>query len=333
MENKHIDENLYNEKSLYLLNIRELRDIGRKFGVPSPTTMKKKDLVDYILKIVYGELCPPIRNACGRPNSREFDMNKYIDKIKKNSSQVELLKEIRLNNNIDSGLVFKLAAPKDEYFVGEIEQRVVFREGKNCYLRKRQFIKSEDDEKIDCQIADNLKLENFDVIEVIFSQIGMKIVSINGEKIANKIKTFEVGKHKIGAGFSKVFHLRTKEERENLNLEIKNSCNNLGLQLITFGLEEYNGSCIKNFLLDVSENYNNQYKQFITFIEYCKKLIYENKDFIMLIQDMKLIDNILDSFDDDVVDRIKSHLNEDLNDIVKLGNVLIGFNFAKKSSY
>ena len=49
----NIDTTLYNEKSLYLLNIRELRDMGRKFGVPSPTTLKKQDLVEYILKIVY----------------------------------------------------------------------------------------------------------------------------------------------------------------------------------------------------------------------------------------------------------------------------------------
>ena len=82
MDKNNIDKNLYNEKSLYLLNIRELRDMGRKFGVPSPTTMKKQDLVDYILKIVYGEINPPIRSSCGRPNSREFDMNRYVDKIK-----------------------------------------------------------------------------------------------------------------------------------------------------------------------------------------------------------------------------------------------------------
>ena len=69
-----IDENLYNEKTLFLLNIRELRDIGRKFGVPSPTTMKKQELVDYILKIVYGEVQTETRSACGRPNVREFDI-------------------------------------------------------------------------------------------------------------------------------------------------------------------------------------------------------------------------------------------------------------------
>ena len=80
---KRIDENLYNEKSLYLLNIKELRDLGRKIGVPAPATLKKQDLVDYILKIVYGEIDAPKRSSYGRPNVREVDMGQYLAKIKK----------------------------------------------------------------------------------------------------------------------------------------------------------------------------------------------------------------------------------------------------------
>ena len=80
---KRIDENLYNEKSLYLLNIKELRDLGRKIGVPAPATLKKQDLVDYILKIVYGEIDAPKRSSYGRPNVREVDMNQYLTKIMK----------------------------------------------------------------------------------------------------------------------------------------------------------------------------------------------------------------------------------------------------------
>ena len=80
---KKIDENLYNEKSLYLLNIKELRDLGRKIGVPAPATLKKQDLVDYILKIVYGEIDAPKRSSFGRPNVREVDMEHYLAKIKK----------------------------------------------------------------------------------------------------------------------------------------------------------------------------------------------------------------------------------------------------------
>ena len=48
---KVLDKNLYNEQNLNLLNIRELRLIGRKLGVPAPATLKKQALVEYILKV------------------------------------------------------------------------------------------------------------------------------------------------------------------------------------------------------------------------------------------------------------------------------------------
>ena len=55
-EYKNLEKLPFNERSLLMLNIKDLRDIGRKFGLSSPTTMKKKELVDKILKIVYGEM-------------------------------------------------------------------------------------------------------------------------------------------------------------------------------------------------------------------------------------------------------------------------------------
>ena len=43
----------------------------------------KQDLIEYILKIVYGEVAPT-RSNYGRPNVRDFDMDSYVKKIKKN---------------------------------------------------------------------------------------------------------------------------------------------------------------------------------------------------------------------------------------------------------
>ena len=334
MENKNIDVNLYNEKTLNLLNIRELRDIGRKLRVPSPTTMKKKDLVDYILKVVYGEIKPPLRSACGRPNARDFDMNRYIDKIKKNSDQIEHLQEIRLSDDFDvENLMFKLASPKNSTYIGDIEQRVVFIDDSGCYLRVRQFVASENDIKLENELVEKLKLDNFDVIEVIKTSIGLKIISINGKKITNNIERFEDENYIIEAGTSKVFYLRTKEEIEKRILSIKNNCKVQGLQLVSFGLENLKEPFAKSFVLDNKDNANGKYKQFIIFIEYCKKLVYENKDFVILIQDMKLVEEILESLHEDVVERIKAHLNEEFDDFVKLGNILLGIQLVESVNY
>lgn len=332
MDNKKIDSNLYNEKSLNLLNIRELRDIGRKFGIPAPTMMKKHDLVDYILKVVYGEVEPPPRNSCGRPSSRDFDMNKFIDKINKNKDMTEMLKEASLSFESQGGLLFNVASHKDKDIKLNIEQRVVFKDEQNCYLRIRQFVESEQDIKIDKKLADKLKFENYDVVEIIKTDRAIKIVSINGKKVANFIKEFTLLNEKVMAGTRKVFHIRTKEKIDQSILEIANECNAQQIKMVTFGLEKIEGQNIDNFVLDEFET-EKRYKQFMLFIEHCKNLIFENQDIVVVIQNMRLVEIILDSLDEDVSERAKINLNNSINDFVKLGNVLITFNKTIPLSY
>jgi len=335
MEKNNIDKNLYNEKSLYLLNIRELRDIGRKFCVPSPTTMKKRDLVDYILKVVYGEINPPIRNSCGRPSSREFNMSKYIDKINKNKDLTEQLKEVRLDFDEieDSKFVLKVAAPKNQTYIGEIVQRVVFMDEKSCQLRVRQFVESDDDISIDLAQAKVLKLENFDVVETVITSGGIKIISVNGKRLFKSIEPFEVCNENIAAGSRKVFHLRTKEKiKENIQ-KIKTACKEQQLKLVTFGTEDILEETEDSFIIQQSDSDSKKYKKFMMFVEYCKHLVYENKDFVVLIQEKTDVQHLIESLDLDVSQRAKQHLNEDVKNLVKLGNILLTFNLVHSVIY
>ena len=175
--NKNIDTALYSEESLDLLNIRELRDIGRKFGVPSPTTMKKQDLIEYILKIVYGELSPT-RSNYGRPNVREFDMDSYVQKIKKNSNLTEELLKYSLESSLIGEL--KVASPKEHEVKNNIENRVFVKDGEKAYLKIHAFVDSEADIEINSEAAKNFKLEDYDVLEVKIEGNMFKIVTVNG---------------------------------------------------------------------------------------------------------------------------------------------------------
>ena len=327
----NIDINLYNEKSLYLLNIKELRDLGRKFGVPSPTTMKKKDLIDYILKVVYGEIDPPIRSCYGRPNSRQFDMNKYIDKIKKNSDFNEELVGARLYDDEVQELHLKASSPKNESQIGNIEQRVVYKTDNECFLRIRQFVVSDNDYKLENEIANRLKLENFDVVEIVITDNGIKIISINGTKISNNINTFIVNEEQIMAGMRKVFHYRTKEKFEENIEEIKKACNKQDLKFITL---------VQNSIIEGAENFElveednvKRFKKFVQFVEYIKKLVYENHDIIVVIEEMSLIENLFKTCEEEVAERFKNNLNKYINDFIKLGNVIITFNKTKSVNY
>lgn len=332
MDKINIDANLYNEKSLYLLNIRELRDMGRKFGVPSPTTMKKHDLVDYILKVVYGEIEPPIRNSCGRPNTREFDMNRFIDKIKKNADLTNQLKEARLDYDENvSTRTFQVAAPKTRSYMGDIEQRVVFKDKNICTLRVRQFIASDDDIKVGNQLVEKLKLENFDVVEIINALNGFKIVSVNGKKVSSNIKPFEIKDENLIAGMQKVFYLRTKEDIEERIALIINECEKQNIKVVAFGLEKkFKGVDSFEFSENDSEK---KFKQFMIFIEYCKKLIYENEDIVIIINDLNYIEDLIGNLEEDVSKRVRSHLYSDFEDFITLGNILLAFNQLKPIIY
>ena len=189
----NIDTTLYNEKSLYLLNIRELRDMGRKFGVPSPTTLKKQDLVEYILKIVYGEASPQ-RSNYGRPNVREFEMNKCLNKIKKNADIADELLRLKLDK-FSSVADLKVAMPKEEQNLDNIKALVYIEEDEKCLLKKHAFVSSKNDIEIEKSLAESLNLVDYDVIEARVKGELFKIITINGNRINDKFKDFVINKN------------------------------------------------------------------------------------------------------------------------------------------
>ena len=230
---KKIDENLYNEKSLYLLNIKELRDLGRKIGVPAPATLKKQDLVDYILKIVYGEVDAPKRSSFGRPNVREVDMEQYLTKIRK---KTDVYDEVLGASLEDISGIFKVASHDDSSLTDEAKQRFFVEDGGKFYFRQYAFVESEGDTEVSKEIKDKFGLEDNDIVEVIISGKSFKIISING-KIINNTKD---SKNEI-LGKQQVFHFCTKEEINEDILKVLKE--NKEYKTIVYSREDYEGKC------------------------------------------------------------------------------------------
>ena len=148
MTNVNIDKNIYNQESLSLLNIRDLRDIGRTFGVPSPTTKSKDELIDYILKILYGEIKGEARSTRGRPNNRSFDQEKYLNEIKKRSI---VKPDMFVYPEIEADFSLKVASPSDVHVQEcEIKQRVFVKDEKGSYLRVHGFCNILSSDLTDC---------------------------------------------------------------------------------------------------------------------------------------------------------------------------------------
>ena len=87
MINKDLD---FNEVELSKLNIHELRELARSVGVISPTTKAKKELIQKILTIIYGEAeVPAIKSGAGRPARTKTKPSKILYAIDKNQEDVD----------------------------------------------------------------------------------------------------------------------------------------------------------------------------------------------------------------------------------------------------
>ena len=312
---KRIDENLYNEKSLYLLNIKELRDLGRKIGVPAPATLKKQDLVDYILKIVYGEIDAPKRSSYGRPNVRDVDMNQYLTKIMKKTDVYDELVNASFGD-IES--IFKVASPDESSKIGKVEQKTFVEEDGKFYLRQFAFVASDSDCEVSSEQKQKFGLENFDIVEVIVSGKSFKIISING-KIVNQVSN----KKNENIGKKQVFHYRTKEKiREEI---LKTIRENQDMKVIVYSSDDFGSENVEYINTDKTQETEVAYKQFMSFVNLCEKWVFEGENIFVITDESDYIESVIESLDTEVAGRIKKHLQTRIDDLLALGNALYVF--------
>lgn len=319
-----IDENLYNEKSLYLLNIRELRDLGRMIGVPAPATLKKQDLVDYILKIVYGQIDAPKHSSFGRPNVREVDISQYLAKIKK---RTDVNDEILGASFDDIDSIFKVASPDESSKANLVEQRTFVEENGKYYLREFAFVACDGDVEIPKEIKDKFNLENFDIVEVIISGKSFKIISINGKVVSlvNKASSKDLGK-------KQVFHLSTKEDvKKEIKKIFKNSDKNL--KYLIFSAEDYSSENVEQIKTNKKQNSEKAYKEFMSFVNLCEKYVYEGENIVVITDEADFVEETINSLDAHVSARTKKHLQARINDLLALGNALLVYKLEKEAIY
>lgn len=312
---KKIDENLYNEKSLYLLNIKELRDLGRKIGVPAPATLKKQDLVDYILKIVYGEIDAPKRSSYGRPNVRDVDMNQYLTKIMKKTDVNDELINASFGD-IES--IFKVASPDESSKIGRVEQKTFVEDNGKFYLREFAFVESENDNEVLLEQKNKFGLENFDIVEVIVSGKSFKIISING-KIINQVSN----QTNENIGKKQVFHYSTKEE---IRKEILNSIRkNQDMKVVVYSSDDFESENVTYIKTDKTQETEIAYKQFMSFVNFCEKCVFDGENILVITDESNYIETVIESLDEEVSNRTKKHLQARINDLLALGNALLVF--------
>lgn len=327
---EEIDKTLYSEKALNLLNVSELRDIGRKFGVPSPTTMKKKDLVDYILKIVYGEVNVPVRNNYGRPSKAQFDMSRYLEKIKNNQEISSELMKVKLDMDYGSLMV----SDKSQKYQNSnsIESRILCRKQDKFYLKRHQFVDSDSDIEISSEIVHKFNLEELDVIEIIKIDNEFKIVTINGIKVPDGFKDLVLDGKIIRGGNKQDFYFSTKEEIHSKIFELVEKCKDLSVKTIVYASENFeNVAC--NFVYSEQDESSKNYKKFINMISVCEKYMRESEDIILIIGNMEDVENMVASFESQVSERIKNNLEEIISKFLGFKNSIVTFRLMHEATY
>ena len=321
MDNVNIDKNIYNQESLRLLNIRDLRDIGRTFGVPSPTTKSKDELIDYILKILYGEVKGEVRNTRGRPNNRSFNQEKYLNEIKKRSI---VRPDMFVYGEEEFDFSLKLASPDSVHIQeAEIKHRVFVKDENGSYLKVHGFIESAEDLTISKSIATKYNLENFDIVEIVEAGGLFSIVSINGKKVNNGLEDLECLGHTFKNGGKQVFHLSTKEEIETEIKNIKEHCTKSGAKFAVFAADGCDGDAVVK--VDANDADEVVYKKLVQFISLTEKAIYDGESVVAVMTDTDLVERAINSFDEQIASRTKKHLQDKQEAFAKLGNVLLIF--------
>lgn len=201
-----MEANQYSKEELSKLGIYDLREIGRKVGVQSPTIFKKEQLIEKILEIIYGNVSLKKEGVSrGRPSrSGQKSYQKFIDLIDKieapkvNSTFIsDSGEEFNRSFAYLSSLSMKVASPSEIYRNDAEEKNeltlkkgVVCKNGDSFVVRKLKFIESVCDAKIDNEMAERFGLQEDDIIDYFLDEYNQvaQIVKVN-DKFVSILKT------------------------------------------------------------------------------------------------------------------------------------------------
>lgn len=201
--------NLYTKDELLCLGIYELRDLGRDIGVKSPTTLKKEELVDKIVSIIYGEVPKsnigkgrgrPVR-AKDKPNRIYVDLIDKIEAPKCDKSFIFSDDQVVDIKFVEDLISSRVASSSSQYVndsqtsnEGFLKNGVVCDEDGKFVVRKFRFIKSDNETCIPDYIVSDYSLKDNDIIDYIVNEeknLVVQLFKINGNYPVKSVRNKE----------------------------------------------------------------------------------------------------------------------------------------------
>jgi len=181
-------ENLYTRESLLDLGIYDLRELGRDVGVVSPTTLKKEQLVDAILSVIYGEA--PKRNVGkgrGRPSrNKNKPCQLFVDLVNKIEEPILNINFVDADYSFDeyeSQFMGAVASSKNEYSADKdgsvsVLTGVVNISEQGAQLKKFKFVDSHEDVNLSNKIVQQYDLKDNDVVEALCDKKNKQVLQV-----------------------------------------------------------------------------------------------------------------------------------------------------------
>lgn len=237
---------LYTKEGLLNLGIYELRELGRDVGVISPTTLKKEQLVDEILKVIYGQVPKrEVGKGRGRPaRNRQKPCKIFVDLIEQIETPVVDSSFIYEKKDEAKSFDFSLlgqnmvASPKQTYAVDTTNESVAkltrgvvcFEQGQS-FVRKLRFVHSNSDVTLPDKLIEDYDLKDNDIVEYLpdaqLKEVE-QIVKVNGnlasrstakKRKERKLSTESIevaDNYNLLTNQSNIFYAPTKQERAEL---------------------------------------------------------------------------------------------------------------------
>ena len=159
-----------------------------------------------------------------------------------------------------------------------------------------------------------------------------KIITINGVSQNEKENIF-INNNEELKEYKQVFYVRTKEEIEEKINEIVKKSDAADLKLLIFANKKYTGKCTEVVEYDSASGYPKMYKDFMKFTGLCEKYIYEGETIAVIIESVSDVEDMCDSFDQEVADRTKTNIRQSFDKMVSLQNFYITFRIETEKLY
>lgn len=230
-------KDIYTHDELIKLSIHELRNLGRDLGVVAPTSLKKEDLVNKIIEIIYGHRPErKIGQGRGRPPKVGRKPCKIylsmLEQLEEPSADEQFLGQSKEKSlKFDLGLQ-RVASPRREYLYCQendeaLKTGIVSEIDGKFFVKKLKYLDCEQNYEIPDSLAKDYGLHDYDLIDYLLDDEGKKveqIIKINTE-IATKImpqsrqnsESLSVCDYDVKTNSSNILFVPTKRDREILN--------------------------------------------------------------------------------------------------------------------